>query len=183
MDTSATASATVLTTKPCDRSSRLVLLPLPFQGHINPMLQLANILHSKGFSITILHTRFNAPNPTNYPHFSFLPIPGVVDDNTLVSSIKSVINFIEYLNDKCFNPIKECLSRLLLEDEGVTCLITDAQWFSTQSVADELRLHRIVHRTSSVSSFLLFAAFPVIRDMGYFRQFSDEGIMNNIISV
>lgn len=174
MDTSATAIATVLTRKPFNRGRRLVLLPLPFQGHINPMLQLANILHSKGFSITILHTRFNAPNPTNYPHFSFLSIPDVVDENISVSSIESVLNFLEYLNEKCVNPIKECLSRLMLEDEGVTCLITDAQWFSTQSVADELKLPRIVHRTSSVSSFLLFAAFPVIRDMGYFRQYSDE---------
>ncbi|BFG22766.1 hypothetical protein CerSpe_090400 [Prunus speciosa] len=26
---------------------------LPLQGHINPMLELANVLHSKGFSITI----------------------------------------------------------------------------------------------------------------------------------
>ncbi|PWA87375.1 UDP-glucuronosyl/UDP-glucosyltransferase [Artemisia annua] len=181
MDTSATAIATVLTTKPCNRGSRLVLLPLPFQGHINPMLQLANILHSKGFSITILHTRFNAPNPTNYPQFSFLSIPGVADENISVSSIESVLNFLEYLNDKCFNPIKECLSRLMLEDEGVKCLITDAQWFSTQSVADELKLPRIVHRTSSVSTFLLFAAFPVIRDMGYFRRFSDQELKSEAL--
>ncbi|PWA87376.1 UDP-glucuronosyl/UDP-glucosyltransferase [Artemisia annua] len=143
------------TTKPCNRGWPLVLLPLPLQGHINPMLQLANILHSKGFSITILHTRFNAPNPTNYPHLSFLSIPGVVvDGNISVSSIVGILNFIEYLNDKCFNPIKE--------------------YVFVTSVADELKLPRIVHRTSSVSSFLLFAAFPVIRDMGYFRRYSDE---------
>ena len=44
---------------------------LPLQGHINPMLDLANILHYKGFSITLIHTNFNSPNPSNYPHFTF----------------------------------------------------------------------------------------------------------------
>ncbi|KAB1220161.1 UDP-glycosyltransferase 76E9 [Morella rubra] len=38
----------------------LVLLPCPFEGHINPMLQLGTILHSKGFSITIVQPQFNS---------------------------------------------------------------------------------------------------------------------------
>ncbi|KAJ7946735.1 Glycosyltransferase [Quillaja saponaria] len=36
-----------------------VLIPAPFQGHINPMLQVAKILHSKGFHITFVNTEFN----------------------------------------------------------------------------------------------------------------------------
>ncbi|KAJ0564384.1 hypothetical protein HanRHA438_Chr07g0320731 [Helianthus annuus] len=40
------------------RHRRIIMFPFPFrfQGHINPMFQLANLLYSKGFSITILHT-------------------------------------------------------------------------------------------------------------------------------
>ncbi|XP_024969198.1 UDP-glycosyltransferase 76B1-like [Cynara cardunculus var. scolymus] len=154
---------------------RLVLLPLPFQGHINPMLQLANILYSKGFSITILHTRFNAPNPTNYPHFNFLPIPDVaLNNNHSLSDIADVITLLHYLNTNLLHPIRDCLARLMHEDPGVSCLVTDAQWYATDSVADQLKLPRIVHRTSNVSSFLSFAAFPLLRDMGYFRPFSGE---------
>ncbi|MFS8012875.1 putative cytokinin 7-beta-glucosyltransferase [Helianthus anomalus] len=41
------------------RSRRIILFPLPFQGHINPMLQLANILHTRGFKITIIHAEYN----------------------------------------------------------------------------------------------------------------------------
>ncbi|KAI3757881.1 hypothetical protein L6452_05425 [Arctium lappa] len=153
---------------------RLVLLPLPLQGHINPMLQLANILHSKGFSITILHTRFNSPNPTNYPHFNFLSIPDVGLQNHSLSDFANVIRLVHHLNTSSLHPIRDCLARLMLEDAGVSCLITDAQWFATQTVADDLKLPRIVHRTSNISSFLLFAAFPLLRDMGYFRPFSDQ---------
>ncbi|PWA55973.1 UDP-glucuronosyl/UDP-glucosyltransferase [Artemisia annua] len=167
-----------------NRSRRLVLLPLPLQGHINPMLQLANILHSKGFSITILHTHFNAPNPTNYPHFSFLPISDASQEKHSVSDIGNVISFLHYLNNNYLNPIQHCLSKLMLEDEGVVCsLITDAQWFATQSIADELKIPRIVLRTSSISSFISFVAFPLLRDMGYFRHFSDEEMKSEALVV
>ncbi|PPD70856.1 hypothetical protein GOBAR_DD32266 [Gossypium barbadense] len=66
------------------KGRRLVLFPLPLQGHINPMFDLANILHSRGFSITIIHTTFNSPNPSNYPHFTFQePIACLISDAIL----------------------------------------------------------------------------------------------------
>ncbi|KAL8512741.1 hypothetical protein ACS0TY_019031 [Phlomoides rotata] len=42
---------------------RLIIFPLPLQGHINPVFQLANILHSRGFSITILHIKLSLKLP------------------------------------------------------------------------------------------------------------------------
>ncbi|KAJ0657854.1 hypothetical protein HanLR1_Chr14g0551311 [Helianthus annuus] len=45
------------------RHRRVIMFPLPYQGHVNPMFQLANLLYSKGFSITIFHTNFNKPKP------------------------------------------------------------------------------------------------------------------------
>ncbi|KAJ0525553.1 putative cytokinin 7-beta-glucosyltransferase [Helianthus annuus] len=153
---------------------RLVLLPYPLQGHINPMLQLASILHSKGFSITILHTRFNAPDPTNHPHFNFMPIPGVAEEKLPVSGTDNLIRLMRYLNDEGLGPIRGCLEQLLSEDSGVASLITDAQWFAVQTIADGLELPRIVNWTTSVSSFLSFSAVPILRQMGYFRRLSDD---------
>ncbi|KAD6796531.1 hypothetical protein E3N88_07427 [Mikania micrantha] len=147
---------------------RLVLLPIPFQGHLNPMLQLATILHSKGFSITILHTLFNSPNPTNYPNFTFLPISGAGEHNLSVSDINNIVRLLTYINTSLLDPIQACLQRLMSEDGGVVCLITDALWFGTQMVADRLKLPRMVHRTSSISSFRSFAAIQLL------RQISDE---------
>ncbi|KAF3434392.1 hypothetical protein FNV43_RR25495 [Rhamnella rubrinervis] len=55
---------------------RLVFVLYPFQGHISPMLGLATILHSAGFSITIVHPQFNSPSPINHPpDFTFISIP------------------------------------------------------------------------------------------------------------
>ncbi|KAJ0533712.1 putative cytokinin 7-beta-glucosyltransferase [Helianthus annuus] len=180
MDITTTTGATIPTPSLATSSRRrLVLLPYPLQGHINPMLQLASILHSKGFSITILHTRFNAPDPTNHPHFNFMPIPGVAEENLPVSGTDNLIRLMRYLNDEGLGPIRGCLEKLLSEDAGVASLITDAQWFAVQTIADGLELPRIVNWTTSVSAFLSFSAVPILRQMGYFRRLSD-GIYNSL---
>ncbi|CAM8944983.1 unnamed protein product [Rhodiola kirilowii] len=36
-----------------------VCIPYPAQGHINPMLKLAKLLHHSGFHITFVHTAYN----------------------------------------------------------------------------------------------------------------------------
>lgn len=150
---------------------RVILFPLPFQGHINPMLQLANILYSKGFSITIIHTKFNSPNPSNYPHFTFCSIEDSLSETE--ASTADLVALLSLLNVQCVVPFRNCLAKLLSnveeeEKEPIACLITDATWYFTQAVAESLKLSRIVLRTNSVSSFLVFSAFPVLSQKGYF---------------
>ncbi|KAH6787223.1 UDP-Glycosyltransferase superfamily protein [Perilla frutescens var. hirtella] len=149
---------------------RLIFFPLPLQGHISPMLQLANILHSKGFSITILHLKLNSPNPANYPHFTFLPI----DDDGSFSEINEasktdLISLLITLNTKCIDPFKQALVQLLADASGdpAACLISDAIFHFTNDVCKSLNLPRIVLRTGGVCSFLAFAAFPLLLQKGY----------------
>ncbi|KAB2598315.1 UDP-glycosyltransferase 76F1-like [Pyrus ussuriensis x Pyrus communis] len=107
------------------KGRRVILFPMPFQGHINPMLELANVLHSKGFSIAIIYTNFNSLNPSTLnPNFTYHSIP----DPTLHLSI---------LNAKCVEPFRECLSGLLSDDvnseDPVACLISDPLFDFTRS--------------------------------------------------
>ncbi|KAL9412180.1 hypothetical protein AB3S75_045744 [Citrus x aurantiifolia] len=153
------------------KGRRLILFPLPFQGHINPMLQLANILYSQGFSITIIHTKFNSPNPSNYPHFTFCSIQDGLSETEAFTT--DFVALISVLHVKCAAPFQDCLAKLLSnaeeeEEEPITCLITDATWFFTQDVAESLKLPRIVLRSLSVSSSLVYAALPVLSQKGYF---------------
>lgn len=132
------------------------------------MLQLAQILHSKGFSITIIHTTFNSPNPSNYPHFSFSCIQDNLSETE--TSASDLLNFIVALNVKCLVPFKDCVEKLLSdvsEEAVVSCFISDALCYFTQAVADSLQLPRIVLRTGGVSSFVAFTAFPSLREKGY----------------
>ncbi|XP_061343486.1 UDP-glycosyltransferase 76B1-like [Gastrolobium bilobum] len=146
---------------------RLLLFPLPLQGHINPMLQLAHILHSNGFSITIIHTSFNSPNPSNYPNFNFCCIQDGLSKSE--SSASDLLNFVIRLNVRCVTVFKECLGKLLsdISEEPIGCLISDAMCYFTQGVANSFQLPRNVLRTGGVSSFVAFATFPFLREKGY----------------
>lgn len=155
------------------KRGRLLLIPLPLQGHINPMLQLAQILHSNGFSITIIHTQFNSPNPSHYPHFTFCSFHDTL--SSLSSPSSDLINFLAHLNTHSVEPFKSCLTTLLSHDEPIHCLISDAMCFFTQAVATSFGLPRIVLRTSSISSFLVFSSFPLLIQKRYLTDSQCEG--------
>lgn len=145
---------------------RLILFPMPLQGHLNPMLELANLLHHKGFSITIIHTQFNSLNPSTYPHFTFHSIPVALSQAE--ASTSDILAFISLLNVKCSEPFRECLGRLLSDNqEPVACLISDLLFHFTQPVAESLKLPRILLRTSAAFSFVVYAAFPLLLEKGY----------------
>ncbi|XP_075485688.1 UDP-glycosyltransferase 76B1-like [Primulina tabacum] len=154
------------------RTRRVILFPFPFQGHISPMIQLANILRSKGFTISILHTQFNSPDPSRYPQFTFHLIPdGLPEDQ---ASKGDLAGLIDRLNTNCVGPTRECLGKLLSTHDDVACMVTDAMMYSSQSVAEDLGIPRIVLRTSSVCSFLAFASVPVLLEKGYFSDILDS---------
>ncbi|KAM7256302.1 hypothetical protein ACFE04_012043 [Oxalis oulophora] len=123
----------------------VVLIPLPFQGHINPMLQLATILYSQGFSITILHTQFNAPNPSNHPHFTFLSIP-----NGEISPHQEPLDIIISLNTNCRVPLHDQLTSL----GQAACIIYDALMHCVDEVANELKIPTIAFRSNSVVNLI-----------------------------
>ncbi|KAL5799884.1 hypothetical protein ACOSQ4_032768 [Xanthoceras sorbifolium] len=135
---------------------RVVLFPLPLQV---------------GFSITIIHTNFNSPSSSNYPHFDFRSIPdGLLETQ---ASTTDAIAFLTLLNVRCVLPFQDCLAELMSLQlplcrepdripNTIACLITDAIWHFTQPVADNLKLPRIVLRTSNICSFIAFAALPLL---------------------
>ncbi|XP_050159966.1 UDP-glycosyltransferase 76F1-like isoform X2 [Malus sylvestris] len=152
------------------KGRRVILFPMPFQGHINPMLELANILHSKGFSIAIIYTNFNSLNPSTLnPNFTYHSIPVDLTENE--ASIKDPTLRLSILNAKCVEPFRECLSGLLSDDvnseDPVACLISDPLFDFTRSVAESFKLPRIVLRTGGAASFAVYAAFPLLKEKGY----------------
>lgn len=97
MDIHGRGNTAIRSSKPAETCQRIILFPLPLQGHINPMLQLANILYAHGFKITIIHTEFNSPNHLNYPHFTFKSISKGFPE-TENQMREDPIMFVKYLN-------------------------------------------------------------------------------------
>lgn len=148
---------------------RLVLIAPPFQGHLTPMLQLATILHSKGFSITVAQDHFNSPDPSNYhPNFTFLPLFYGLSETHFSS--KNIVDITATLNTKCVSPLKELLvdqiEKANINHENIDCVIYDGLMYSIDAVARELKLPSIVLRTTSATNFLTYHAFVQRRSSG-----------------
>ncbi|KAL1103387.1 hypothetical protein V6Z11_D05G436200 [Gossypium hirsutum] len=124
------------------KSGHLVLVMAPFQGHLTPMLQLATILHSKGFSITIVHPELNSLNPSNHPEFTFVSVPDKIKESQLSD---------EDLADK--------LKESLVSNVDVA-VIYDTLMFCAQTIVNELGIPGITLRTSSATTMLLFPVLP-----------------------
>ncbi|EOY33886.1 UGT protein isoform 2 [Theobroma cacao] len=145
-----------------EQASRLVLVLYPFQGHINPMLQLATIFHSKGYSITIVHPEFNSPNPSNHPQFTFISIPDRLLESKVSLSPGDFMSLVLALNKNCAAPLKQCLKRILDEMhpyERIAGIVYDALMYFAQTVADDLGLPGISMRPTA-AAMLLFAVIP-----------------------
>ncbi|KAK1300997.1 UDP-glycosyltransferase 76C4 [Acorus calamus] len=116
----------------------VILIPCPFQGHINPMFQLADLLHKKGFPIIIVHTTFNAPDLTTYPNFRFEKISENLTERE--TSTQDLMVLVDTLNTKCTPHFRDRLMKISEEGAPIGCIVADAIMHSTQSIADELGL-------------------------------------------
>ena len=94
------------------------------------MLQLAGLLHARGFAITVFH----APDPTNHPAYDFVPVPDDMSAGTVKVNVEHIFN----VNSSCGEPFRERLAALLeapVSREDVSCLVADAQLLTLMGMA------------------------------------------------
>lgn len=128
------------------------------------MLQLASVLHSHGFSITICHPQFNSPDPSTHPHFEFIPLrAGFTPQN----AFKSLTEFLKILNDKSRTPFMDTLVQIMGKEEQSAChVIYDGCMYFAAQVANELNLPSFVFHTFSAANLLRYLAYPHLRQEG-----------------
>lgn len=140
-------------------------MPAPLHGHITPMLQLASILHSNGFSITIAHTIFNSPDPSNYPNFHFLSFSDGLSLPPHSISSHNVSSIAPTLSTNCVSPFRQLL--LHLTSQNISCIIYDGFMSFVGSVAQEFNLPTILHRTTSVTNVLAYHSLHLQLTQGF----------------
>uniref|UniRef100_A0A453JK32 Cytokinin-O-glucosyltransferase 2 n=1 Tax=Aegilops tauschii subsp. strangulata TaxID=200361 RepID=A0A453JK32_AEGTS len=145
---------------------RVVLFPLPFQGHLSPMLQLAELLRARGLAVTVLHTDFNAPDPARHPELAFVSIHEALPHEA-TSPDADIVAQLLALNSGCEAPFREALASLLLLREDVACVVVDGQWYAALGAAGALGVPVLALRTDSAATFGSLLAFPRLRDAGY----------------
>ncbi|XP_051177364.1 DIMBOA UDP-glucosyltransferase BX8 [Lolium perenne] len=150
------------------RRRHVLVFPLAYQGHINPMFRLAGILHARGFAITVFHTHFNAPDPARHPEYRFVPVPDGVSGPAPVA-MEDVVSHIFALNAACEAPFRDRLAAVLEEysRDAVACLIADGHLLSMVQVATRLAVPTLILRTGSAACFSCFLAYPLLINEGY----------------
>ncbi|CAL5076279.1 unnamed protein product [Urochloa decumbens] len=163
------------------RRRRVLMFPLPFQGHLTPMLQLAGALHARGggrLDITVFHAAFNAPpDPARHPPgYRFVAVGEGVPSGDLSFPSGSDADFAGALlriNDRLREPFRDRLRQLLAEEEegeadggAPACLVVDSNLRGMQLVAEELGVPTLVLRTGGAACLVAYMAFPALCDKG-----------------
>jgi len=150
------------------RRRHVLLFPLPYQGHINPMFRLAGLLHARGFAVTVFHTHFNAPDPARHPQYRFVPVPDGTSGPAPVA-IEDVVAQILALTGACESEFRDRLAAVLEEysRDAVACLIADAHLLPIFEVTAKLAVPTLALRTGSAACFACFLAYPMLFEKGY----------------
>ncbi|KAI5068098.1 hypothetical protein GOP47_0016443 [Adiantum capillus-veneris] len=154
----------------------LVALPFPVQGHMAPMLQLCNLLASRGLRITFVHLQSNFSRlhfshreqgssdvpPPNVHHVS-LPasLPGTATSNP--ESIRSRVRAIEQLLPS-FVQLLSCLHAR----DRVSCIIADALMSWAHTAGSHLGIPGAALWTGTLSSCAAYCNIPLLASHGVF---------------
>lgn len=147
----------------------VVCIPFPAQGHVNPFMLLAKLLHSRGFYITFVLTEFNhsrlirskGPEAVkNYPGFRFETIPdGVPPSNP--DATQSVTELLHYTKKHSVAPLRDLINKLnSMEDlPPIGCIISDGIMCFAIKVARELGIPVFEFWTASACGLLAYLQF------------------------
>lgn len=149
----------------------VVCIPFPAQGHVNPMLKLALILHAKGFHITFVHTEYNyqrllksnGPSsldglPYDFQYETFpdgLPPSNIncaediyasLCQSTMENGPRHIRNLITKLNDGTSSNVRP----------PVTCIISDGVMSFTLDIAKEMGIPELLFWTPSACGLMCY---------------------------
>ncbi|XXG86410.1 hypothetical protein AAC387_Pa11g1311 [Persea americana] len=153
-----------------------VCLPFPVQGHIKPMLDLAKLLHSRGFYITFINTEFNqrrliksgALNPTvQIDGFRFETIPDGLDTPEM-DATQNVRDLAYATSKRCLGPLKQLIERLNGDSECgpyISFMIRDASMRFAQRL--DLGMVDVTLWTMSACSYMGFLHYEELGSRGY----------------
>ena len=150
------------------RRRRALVFPLPFQGHIGPMMHLAGALHARGLAVTVLHTAFNTPDPARHPGLTFVAVPDAIPEAAAANGIAKILALNAAM--EASGRVRAVLASLMAEAEGQprqACLVLDSTLPAAQKAAAGHGLPTLVLHTGSAACFRLFRSYDMLHHRGY----------------
>ncbi|KAL8162363.1 hypothetical protein V2J09_013852 [Rumex salicifolius] len=158
-----------------------VFFPFPAQGHINPMMMLAKLLHSHGgFHITFVLTHYNharllrsrGPHALDgLPSFRFVSIPDGLSSSD-GNSTQPIPDLFRALDNYCLGPFTDLLKGLNVAAETgrgppVSCIVSDGLATFTLDAAEALGIREVLFWTASTCGFMGYKQYPRLVAQGY----------------
>ncbi|AAF18537.1 Putative UDP-glucose glucosyltransferase [Arabidopsis thaliana] len=154
----------------------VVCVPYPAQGHINPMMRVAKLLHARGFYVTFVntvynHNRFLRSRGSNaldgLPSFRFESIADGLPE-TDMDATQDITALCESTMKNCLAPFRELLQRINAGDNvpPVSCIVSDGCMSFTLDVAEELGVPEVLFWTTSGCAFLAYLHFYLFIEKG-----------------
>lgn len=170
------------------RKPHIVCVPFPAQGHVIPMMQLAKLLHSKGFCITFVNTEFNHRRlvrskgedwAKGFDDFWFETISdGLPPSNPDATQNPTMLCY--HVPKHCLAPFRHLLAKLNSSPEvpPVTCIIADGIMSFALKAAEELGIPEVQFWTASACGFMAYLHHAELIQRGIFP-FKDENFMSD----
>lgn len=175
------SSSTDIANKP-----HAVCVTFPAQGHVFPMMQLAKLLHSRGFFITFVNTEFNhnrlirAKGKSSsdwvhsFPDFKFESMSDGLPPSDR-NATQDPPSLCYALRDNCLPSSRELLARVRSADgvPPITCVISDALMSGSMEAAQEIGIPAVLLWTASACGFMGYLQYPEFLRRGIIP-FKDE---------
>ncbi|XP_016475500.1 7-deoxyloganetin glucosyltransferase [Nicotiana tabacum] len=153
-----------------------VCIPFPSQGHINPMLKISILVHSKGFHITFVNSEYNHKRFLKsrghsslevFQDFVFETIPDglpPIDADTT----QHIPSLCFSTKENCLAPFKELLIKINSSNDvpPVTCIIFDGIMTFAVLAAQEIGVPSVSFRTTNACSFMCNKHLPLLIEKG-----------------
>ncbi|KAI3686079.1 hypothetical protein L1987_79749 [Smallanthus sonchifolius] len=158
-----------------ENKPHVVCIPAAAQGHINPMLKLAKILHSKGFFVTFVNTEFNHQRLLRslgsdalhgHPSFRFETIPDGLPPPENPDATQETAPLIKSLHENGLGPFQSVLSKVSALYSPVTCIVADFLMGFTLPAAEELGIPAVLFWTAGAGSLICYDNYPNLIQKG-----------------
>ncbi|CAH8337359.1 unnamed protein product [Eruca vesicaria subsp. sativa] len=160
---------------------RIVLAPIPGQGHVTPFMQLGKSLSLKGFSITVAQGQFNQVNPSqDFPEFQFVTLPESLPGSEFerLGPMKFLLKY-NNTNEASF---KDCIAQLLMQHgNDIACIIYDEFMYSCEAAAREFKIPCAIFTTTSAIDYVSCYIFSKLNLEKFSSDIEDPELKEKVV--
>nr|KYP66602.1 N-hydroxythioamide S-beta-glucosyltransferase [Cajanus cajan] len=133
----------------------VVVLPYPAQGHINPLVQFAKRLASKGVKATVATTHYTV-NSITAPNINVEPISDGFDEAGIAQTNNNVELFLTSFRTNGSRTLSQLIQKYQQTPHPVTCIVNDAFFPWALDVAKQHGIYGATFFTNSAAECSIF---------------------------